>query len=111
MVSWYLKIRGKTMKPMLVVFIATFAAIFVSCNTTTQQVSPSQESRQAQIQQNIDPEIQGENRRVIAEYMDLLPQEQWKEAIYIRDGHVYVNHLRLQSAFTVAEPVDTAGGV
>lgn len=66
----------------------------------TQQVDPLD----AQIQAHIDPEIQGEERAVIARHMRLLKPEDWESVIYIANGKIYVNRVHLKGLIEVAQP-------
>lgn len=81
-------------KTKLMLALAVLAA---SCT----QVDPLE----AQIQANIDPEIQGEERAVIARHMRLLKPEDWKFVTYIMGGKVYVNRVQLKGLLEIAQPV------
>ncbi len=80
--------------------IAALASITV-LTACTQQVDPLD----AQIQAHIDPEIQGEERAVIARHMRLLKPEDWESVIYIANGKIYVNRVHLKGLIEVAQPV------
>lgn len=77
--------------------------VFIGCNT--QPATQVERELDQQIQQHIDPEIQGLERQVIAEYMRTLPPEDWENVTYIKDGKIYVNRVRLKGLLEVAEPL------
>lgn len=85
------------MKIRVVLALVSIAALAASCGRV--------DSLDAQIQANIDPEIQGEERAVIAEHMRLLKPEDWKFVTYVDNGRVYVNRVQLKGLLEIAQPV------
>jgi hypothetical protein len=84
----------------MVLLAVTFT--FTACSTTP-QVNTT-DSLDARIQANIDPEIQGQERAVIAEHMRDLKPEDWANVTYIHEGRIYVNRVSLQGWLEVAQP-------
>ena len=78
--------------------IATIFTAFLSACSNTNTL-------EQQIQANIDPEIQGEERWVIAEHMRFLSPQDWKAVTYIANGKIYVNRVALKGLLEVAQPV------
>jgi hypothetical protein len=58
-----------------------------------------------QIEQFIDPEIVGEDRRVLIDHMRRLPKWDWDEVIYVQGDRIYVNRVRLRQHVAFAEHI------
>lgn len=90
------RLQEGSMRTKLIVALASIT-VLAACT----QVDPLD----ARIQANIDPEIQGEERAVIARHMRLLKPQDWEFVTYITDGKVYVNRVQLKGLLEVAQLV------